>query len=330
MNRECRERAGLPWARWAGLLALLVAEVLLLTLRFDGGDVPADSPAYRAIIQTGRFARSGLTVGAILLFVAALPCYRELTNRVSAGRLPLAGRPLAATLGNLVACVGFYRLSAQIFEGARGPLVGWPLVVAWWLAGLAALVFWGLAVLPAVTWAVLARRCAGSLALGATAGIAAVGAGQLAQNQWEPFSRSTLQVVHVLLDLVVSDAVCVPERLLVGTSTFRVAISPACSGYEGVGLVGVLIALALALFRRELKFPRALVLVPLSMAIIWLVNAARIAALVLLGAWGYPRLAVEGFHSMAGSVLFLLIGLGLIAVIRRLPFFSSRTPPQAE
>ena len=56
---------------------------------------------------------------------------------------------------------------------------------------------------------------------------------------------------------------------------------------------------------------------PAGMALIWLANALRIALLVGLGTWGYPELALSGFHSLAGWILFLLIGLGLVAWARQ-------------
>ena len=108
----------------------------------------------------------------------------------------------------------------------------------------------------------------------------------------------------------------------VGTSSFQVEIAPECSGYEGMGLIAVLIAIALWTFRRDFRFPRALVLVPVAMALMWVANALRITALVVLGSCGYRELAVGGFHSLAGWVLFLTVGLGLIACADRMPFFS--------
>ena len=51
-------------------------------------------------------------------------------------------------------------------------------------------------------------------------------------------------------------------------------------------------------------------------------NAVRITALVALGNWGYPELAVGGFHSLAGWMHFLVIGLGVIVCALRMPFFT--------
>jgi exosortase/archaeosortase family protein len=123
---------------------------------------------------------------------------------------------------------------------------------------------------------------------------------------------------------VFRDTVCRPEIAVVGTASFTVQIAPQCSGYEGVGLIVALLTVALWLLRRDLRFPRALVFLPLGMILIWLANAFRIAALVILGTLGYPELAQGAFHSLAGWVLFLLVGMGLIAVAR--PSLRRATP----
>jgi exosortase/archaeosortase family protein len=113
---------------------------------------------------------------------------------------------------------------------------------------------------------------------------------------------------------------------VVGTALFRVEISRECSGFEAMGLCAVFLGAALWLLRRDLRFPQALVLMPLGVALMWLANVLRIAALVALGSRGEHRLAVQGFHSMAGWVFFLAIGLSLIACARKLPMLSHARP----
>ena len=71
-----------------------------------------------------------------------------------------------------------------------------------------------------------------------------------------------------------------PEKL-VGTATFEITIAPECSGYEGVGLVTLLLALYLWLFRMHLRFPQALLLFPVGALAVWLANAVRITALIV-------------------------------------------------
>ena len=147
--------------------------------------------------------------------------------------------------------------------------------------------------------------------------------GFLVGNQFTFLRRATLWVVDGLLRLTFSQTVYQPDRDLIGTPSFQVEIAPDCSGYEGVILMVALLSVALWMCRRDLRFPRALLLFPLGIVLIWFANAARIFALIALGSWGFPELAEGGFHSLAGWVFLLAIGLGLITVARRMPFFST-------
>jgi exosortase E/protease (VPEID-CTERM system) len=231
---------------------------------------------------------------------------------------------LPTLLGNLLAFCAFYALSVFLFDGNRPPHgLDWCLFVAWGIAGLATLALWGMAVVPPELWMGLVRRNSVGFVVGPAIGVAAHSAGLLAQDQWRPLSRATLVLVNGLLSLVFSNTICIPEKSMVGTPLFLAAISAECSGYEGVGLIAVFVPIALWMMRRDFRFPRALVLVPVAMALIWLANAFRIASLIALGTLGYPELAAGAFHSLAGSLLFLVIGLGVIAWARRTRYFST-------
>jgi exosortase E/protease (VPEID-CTERM system) len=101
-----------------------------------------------------------------------------------------------------------------------------------------------------------------------------------------------------------------------------VAIGPACSGFEGIGLIWAFLAAYLILFRRELRFPHAVLLLPIGTAVIWTTNVLRIALLVLVGASGRSQVALGGFHSQAGWLAFNLVGLGIVALSQRIRWFS--------
>ena len=59
----------------------------------------------------------------------------------------------------------------------------------------------------------------------------------------------------------------------------------------------------------------------------WLLNAVRIAALVVIGTSGWPDVALGGFHSQAGWLVFNAVGLGLVAItIRGRYFVTTRGP----
>jgi exosortase E/protease (VPEID-CTERM system) len=112
------------------------------------------------------------------------------------------------------------------------------------------------------------------------------------------------------------------QRVLrVGDFTVRVLAE--CSGYEGIGLICVFLAIYKWAFRASLRFPHVLVLLPFGVAAIWLLNGVRIAALVSIGAHISPAVAVEGFHSQGGWIAFLVVACSVIAVSQNVPFFMA-------
>ena len=135
-------------------------------------------------------------------------------------------------------------------------------------------------------------------------------------------SRMTLEVVAFLLRITGHQVTTIPDELVVGTEWYEVFIDRPCSGYEGIGLVVVMLGFYLFFFRRTLRFPNALLLVPIGIVLIWLANAVRIAALIAIGHSISPEIAEGGFHSAAGWLLFCLITLCLIAVSKRWSWFS--------
>ena len=149
---------------------------------------------------------------------------------------------------------------------------------------------------------------------------------QLARSGWESAAAPTFWATRHLLALVSTDVISEPDTFVLGTSAFRVRIAPECSGYEGVGLVCLFLGLYLVLFRRHLRFPHALVLVPIGAMAAWLLNVVRIAALIVIGDSVSPELALGGFHSQAGWLAFNAIALGLVVLAHRSRVFSAAAP----
>ncbi len=73
---------------------------------------------------------------------------------------------------------------------------------------------------------------------------------------------------------------------------------------------------------KELRFPQALLLIPLGTVVIWSFNVLRIVLLLLIGASGRRDVALGGFHSQAGWLAFNIVGLGLVAISRHFHLFS--------
>lgn len=67
-------------------------------------------------------------------------------------------------------------------------------------------------------------------------------------------------------------------------------------------------------------------LIPIGVAAIWLFNAVRIAGLILIGAAGAPDVAMGGFHSHAGWILFNVVAVAGCVGARRVAWFSASGP----
>ena len=249
-------------------------------------------------------------------------------RRVDAAALAPPPRAGALLVTHLAAFAVFFRLTAAVFEDA-GRLAAGFAATLWVVAGCAVLATAITAALPWRAVAPLGHRVPIAFASSAAVGVVAWAAGQLTAEWWLPLSRSTLWLVHGLLGLFAQDPVADPQSFEVGTRSFRVTIAPKCSGYEGIGLVLVFLVAYLWIFRGLLRFPHALLLLPLGMVSMWLVNAVRIAALIGVGALVSPELAVGGFHANSGSLLLCGVALGIGWAARRSSFFTVTDEPRA-
>jgi exosortase E/protease (VPEID-CTERM system) len=312
----------LPLVRWAALLALLVAEVVLLTLRFDMEVIRQEPGAWAAVLRPAPLLlRLAIAVGAATLLLGGRSLGEEL--RQGAGTDGGLARGWPFLLGHLALLGAFAGLTGLLLGGG-GAALPFPLAaaVAWWLVGGAALALWGLAALPGRLWLRLLRHGWAGVLLGGAIGLAAWGGGMALTRVWDSLGQATLHVVHGLLRCFYADTVCRPEAFEVGTATFSVEIARQCSGYEGIALIWVFLGTYVVLYRRRLRFPHVLLLFPLGTAVIWLANAVRIAALIAIGTAGWPDVALGGFHSQAGWLAFNAVALGLVAVSGRLPIFA--------
>src|SRR5262249_15945504 len=122
---------------------------------------------------------------------------------------------------------------------------------------------------------------------GAVAGTFVWASGFATERLWAALARVTFAVVGWMLHLIYPFVLKDPHRMLIGTPTFAAVITPQCSGYEGIGLITAFLSVYLWLFRRELRFPDVLLLLPLGAAVIWIANAMRIVALIAIGTAGW-------------------------------------------
>jgi len=88
-----------------------------------------------------------------------------------------------------------------------------------------------------------------------------------------------------------------------------------------MGLICAYLAGYFWLFRHELRFPQAFLLLPLGLIAVWVLNAVRIAVLIWIVSLS-PKLAIGVFHSQAGWLGFSVVALGLVWLSHRLQLFS--------
>jgi exosortase E/protease (VPEID-CTERM system) len=319
----------LPLARWVALGVLLAAEVIALTVRFDG-EMLARQPGFWARTITFAHYLPYLAVAALaaLVVFAGNALWEEL--RQIAVAIHERGRTWPYLIAHLAAFSIFGRLTAYLFEGDPASLTHPSLwAAAWYFLGGATLGLWALAALPGWAWLRLARPSLLPVAAGIAVGGAAIGVRHAGEGLWNSLSQTTFELVHRILTLFLTDVYCKPDQALLGTSSFYVYIAPACSGYEGIGLIWCFLGVYLWYFRREMRFPHALLLLPLGTLVMYLANAVRIAALVMVGTYISPKIALGGFHSQAGWMAFNAVALGTVYLVRRFGLFA-RTPAAPE
>jgi exosortase E/protease (VPEID-CTERM system) len=325
-------RVALPLVRLGFLAAILIVELLALTLCFDSGSF-AHNGRWWALL----FGQSGQVLHLAVAAAVATALFRG----SELGRYDdILGPPRRWWVflhAHFAAFAAFAALTVLILGGDRGSLIHWPsggLVgtepaiapgwfLAWAVAGLVTLVLWCAAVLPPRSWIPLARLGRGAILIGIVVGCLGWIAGRLTNLMWEPLSVGTFSTVARMLRLAGMEVVSRPKDFVIGTPGFRVRIAPQCSGYEGIGLIWVFLGAYVWFFRRELRFPRAFLLFPIGTVVIWLANSFRIAALVILGTYGSRAVAVGGFHSHAGWLGFNAVALGLVIGSHRSRFFRA-------
>ncbi len=320
--RPDRPATRLPVLRWTVLAVTLALEVLAVTVRYDTGSLDGEPGPWAALV--GELHHLPHVAIAVVVAFAALGGRRLREELISsADRVEEVSVVRWYVAAHVAIYAAFFAVTAQLLErpvhspGERGL---W--AAGWFVLGFTSTLLLALAALPLTLWFRLGRRLAVPLLLSAALGVAAWVGGRFTDRLWLVLADSTFWIVRRLLGILTSDLVCDPAQCVIGTSTFQIEISPECSGYEGMGLMWVFLAGYLWLARGGLRFPQAWLLLPLGTVTIYLANAVRIAALVAVGTWGSPEVALGGFHSQAGWLAFNAVALGLIVGARRVRFFS--------
>ena len=194
---------------------------------------------------------------------------------------------------------------------------------------LLALASWAAAALPPSFWLRWFAASPRAFVAGAVCALLTKMLGHYTEALWllSLFQSSTLATVAALLRLLGEVVITGPARTQIGTPAFSVEVAAGCSGLQGFGVMVVFLAIYFWAFRRDLRFPQVLLLVPIGLALQWFLNSIRIAVLILLGTWNQDA-AVTGFHSIAGWLFVSLVAYGVVSASWRVPAFT-RTGSEA-
>ncbi len=306
------DRPGYARARTAAVAALLLAEGLLIF-------VHVRDPVLSSL---ARFGIAFLALFLAISYSRGGPSFR----RFAAQRFAWP----ALVLHLLAASIVYF--SPAKFAGSSGLFA--VVFLSVWIC--AALAMCGLAALTLVRWRVMPGllRAAGNswvyaAALALVAAILAPSAWRVWDHGWLKFSTTlTFGLVNWTLKLFCVATVANPATFQIGTTKYSVLVGGQCSGWEGVMLALLFSAGWLFIFRRDYRFPRALLLIPASMLAMFALNVVRIAALIMIGHAGLPRVAMGGFHSQAGWIAFNAVALGFCWAAPRISWFRHLDPAE--
>jgi exosortase E/protease (VPEID-CTERM system) len=232
---------------------------------------------------------------------AMLLCLRRGIAAISAAAVDAPIR-LPWLLAHAALLWPFAILSEALYSGGALPFAA--VATAWHLCGIAAALALFAAMAPLRVWIGFLRRTESLPFYALLPAAGALLAYQGSQLLWAPAAAVTFHLVRLMLQPFLASLSSDASTLTLTSGDFSVEISQACSGLEGVGLMLAFCVAWLWLYRRDYFFPRAFIIVPGAVVLIFLLNAVRIAALVLIGNAGYERVAIVGFHSQAGWIAF--------------------------
>jgi len=312
-------RLATPLRRTTAWIALCVSEMLLISLTHL---LPVSVPNWQNPFF--HFRTFGLwIIAAAVAFM--MICWTDRQSLLAEWRAAQSSydprRPLALNLALFAALLA---ATAALAQQSRAGLTPGPFaLLSYGVMALVAAASLLRIDIPISAMIAMVRQRKASAAAAVLAGLLVRLTSYAAQDSWEHLAGATLVVTRAILSLYERSIVVDVADRTIRIDDFQVEIGGNCSGYEGIALVAVFLSLYLWIFRRQLRFPHALLMLPAGIAAIWLLNAVRIAALVSIGAHLSPQVAVHGFHSQAGWIAFLGVTLAMMALAQRISAFAT-------
>jgi len=311
--------------RIASLALLFAAELIAISVWLDTASLTRTNGLTGLVGDLGPpLLRSMVAVATVFVTFAYLQS-RSALQQISAqlAHFPIAWGFLA---GHFLAMGVFGGLSSVLFGSEIVGLKADSVAVLWLLAGTLAIALAAFAFVPPSLWLQLVRTTGTAWVYALGAGVLVYPLGRFGWSLWNPAVSLTFSLVKALLHPFIPNMIADRATSTIGSERFSVIINPQCSGFEGAGLMLVFGVVFLWIFRHESRFPQALLLLPAGVIILWLLNAVRIAALILIGDAGAESVAMGGFHSQAGWIAFNVVAVGFCVAARRVPWLTATRP----
>jgi len=303
--------------RLGGLVCLFAVELTVFTVCFDTGNL------IRHTGFTGWFAENAARLlEAVIAGISAFLALQILNGVRGRGRAPGVISRIQDRLWIFVCHVAVVACMAvtatALFKNQVTELQSDLLLLVALAFGICAILTAALAFWPGRLWLAMLRTSGGRWKWGVAVGCLVYPVHTFVERLWYFGADLNLWAVAACLRLFLDGVFTQSTDQVIGTSSFSVSIGKQCSGIEGAGLIFVFGALYLWVFRHKWRFPHALVILPIGMAIMLLLNVLRIALLILIGNAGAPKVALGGFHSQAGWIAFNAVAIGLMWIFPRI------------
>ena len=316
-----------PAPRKSGIIILaatvIILEVLIISTQFDAATLKASSYSpLQWILSNSSFLIQWLSVatGAFAIIYFSSEQRPNIYSIEAPRNIPII------LVSNLLLFSCFYSVTYLLFERSIESYFAFILIsLLWFVAALGIGISALTLVQPIKSWLKVARELNSQLVISMLLATVVTSSSLLSKNLWPSVIAPTFYATEWLLSLFSENIIVIPDKLYLGLDYFVVHVSPTCSGVEGMGLATGFTVLYLYLFKEKLRFPHALVLLPLAATLSWIFNVVRIATLILLGRYVSEDFAVGGFHSQAGWFFFLFVVLLIIYLFHRIKWFKVPT-----
>ncbi len=305
--------------RLALLGAVFSFELIAITLWLDNASLAGSSGLTAFIGLHGAWILRAC-VGFLVFFLtfawlrhrSEVEIFDSLGSHFSPGWLGLHGIGMAAFAG----------LSSLLYRTSASPLNSNAVAAFWLVSGVAAIVCGAFSMVQPAAWRRFAQGTGNLWMVAILAVVTACVIGNSSRDLWPWAADLTFRMTGWMLRPFVPDLILDPSKMLIGSRHFNVDIAPQCSGLEGIGLMLAFGVGWLIVFRKQCRFPHALLLLPVGAILIFVLNSVRIAALILIGNAGAEEIAIGGFHSQAGWIAFNLVALGFTVGSSSVPWLS--------